>query len=163
MSISWDDVAKKKKREREGWRLQTIRAAYTWDYMSRPELVSWRLCVQTGGGRTINASISLLYYVPACVSSLMQSLCPPNVTHTHAAGTNARTRSRTHTVSVFLVSTKGVIAAAFQVEHICFASSKLIYLISLFSSFLSGQSRSSPQLIHNGFPGRRGRSASIGN
>lgn len=38
--------------------------------------------VQKGGGRTIKASMSQLYYVPACVSSLMQSRCPPNVTHT---------------------------------------------------------------------------------
>lgn len=38
--------------------------------------------VQKGGGRTIKASMSQLYYFPACVSSLMQSLCPPNVTHT---------------------------------------------------------------------------------
>lgn len=76
MSISWDDAAKN-----ESSRLQIILVADTWDYMSRPESESWRSCVE-GGGRTIKASMSQLYYVPACVSSLMQSLCPPNVTHT---------------------------------------------------------------------------------
>lgn len=85
MSISWDDAAKN-----ESWRLQIILAAHTYDYISRPESVSWRLCVQ-GGGRTMKASISQLYYVPAFVSSLMQSRCPPNVTHTRA---NVRTRTR---------------------------------------------------------------------
>lgn len=49
------------------------------------------VCVCKGGERTLKASISQLYYVPAFVSSLMQSRCPPNVTRTRA---NVRTRTR---------------------------------------------------------------------
>lgn len=128
MSISWDDAAKN-----ESSRLQIILVVDTWDYMSRPESVSWRSCV--GGGRTIKASMSPLYYVPACVSSLMQSLCPPNVTRTRIY---ARARGERffvlHKINFFLFF---FIADAFQLERRDSFSSKLIYLFSLcFSSFL---------------------------
>lgn len=130
MSISWDDAAKN-----ESSRLQIILVADTWDYMSRPESESWRSCVE-GGGRTIKASMSQLYYVPACVSSLMQSLCPPNVTHTRIY---ARARGERffvlHKRNFFLFFF--FIADAFQLELRDSFSSKLIYLFSLcFSSFL---------------------------
>lgn len=92
--------------------------------------------VQKGGGRTIKASMSQLYYVPACVSSLMQSLCPPNVTHTRIY---ARARGERffvlHKRNFFLFFF--FIADAFQLELRDSFSSKLIYLFSLcFSSFL---------------------------
>lgn len=131
MSISWDDAAKN-----ESSRLQIILVADTWDYMSRPESVSWRSCVE-GGGRTIKASMSQLYYVPACVSSLMQSRCPPNVKHTRIY---ARARGERFFVlhkRNFFLSLFFFIADACQLERRDSFSSKLIYLFSLcFSSFL---------------------------
>lgn len=92
--------------------------------------------VQKGGGRTIKASMSQLYYVPACVSSLMQSRCPPNVTHTriYARARGERffvLHKRNFFLSLFFI------ADAFQLERRDSFSSKLIYLFSLcFSSFL---------------------------
>lgn len=101
--------------------------------------------------RTIQASISPLYYVPACVSSLMQSPCPPNVTHTHTRARkgmhalDARTRR-----AVFMLSLKKK-KAAFQVEQ-GFLYVAYIYIYFIFFVlflFYNPANRVQVQLIHN--------------
>lgn len=132
-------------------------------YMSRPDSASWRLCVcvsvcthkKRGGWeeeeRTIQASISPLYYVPACVSSLMQSPCPPNVTHTHTRARkgmhalDARTRR-----AVFMLSLKKKKKPHFKWNRDFFMW--LIYIYFIFFVlflFYNPANRVQVQLIHN--------------
>lgn len=138
----------------ESWRLQMIQAAHTWDYMSPLDSVSWRLCVRKkGGGRTIKASISPLYYVPACASSLMQPPCPPNVTHTHAnahkthaqkAGkAGAYTLARTHTAErVFCSSQKVLLRSHFKWnEKMLFPRGYFVIFFVFLSFFVGGFTR----------------------
>lgn len=126
-----------------------------------------------GGGEEgpSKTSISPLYYVPACVSSLMQSPCPPHVS-THARA-NSRTPARTQWSRVFLLSTKK--KKMLLQPNRDFFSSKLIYLISRFTSpfqrtppspffffFFSGN-RAQVQLIPNRLLSPREQASSLRN
>lgn len=154
MSISWDDAAKN-----ESSRLQIILVADTWDYMSRPESESWRSCVE-GGGRTIKASMSQLYYVPACVSSLMQSLCPPNVTHTRiyarARGERFFVLHKRNFFSLFFFYCRRISAGT---ERFVFLEAYLfIFFVLLFFPRISS---AQVCLVHRGLPSVNARDRSI--
>ena len=113
------------------------------------------VCVCWEGRGIMKTSIYVLCYVPACVSSLMQSPCPPNVTHKHAG-------ARTQTVSGFLLSTKAVIAAAFQ--GVSFPRSLSIsFLCVSVVSLLFSANRAPVHLILSGLPRQRVLAESLGN